>query len=490
MSAKHYLGIDLGAESGRVMLGTLENGKVTLDEMHRFPNVIITVNGTLRWDVLRLFDEIKKGIAKVTAQGIQPRGLSADTWGVDYCLTGAVEPLLGTPFNYRDSRTDGGFERAFAMMPREEIYRETGIQFMTLNTLYQLHAHNTADPALLKSADKLLCMGDFLNFLFSGHPVMEESLASTTQIYNPKKRAWSKKIISRFKFPKHLFPEVVPSATRIGPVRAQIAQELGLTDCAVVATCSHDTGAAIAAVPATGKNWAYLSSGTWSLMGVELPKPFIKDSALAADFTNEQGLGGTTRFLKNIIGMWLVQECRRKWEKQGHHYDYAMLTHIASEAPAFGSLINPNDARFLKPGGMPGKIQDFARETGQAVPQTHGEIIRCALESLACLYRLTLERMSSVTGKKIKTLQVVGGGIKNELLQQFTADACGVTVAAGPVEATALGNILMQAIALGDISGHEELRAIVADSFPVKYFQPARTGEWAKAVERFRSICG
>jgi len=490
MSAKHYLGIDLGAESGRVMLGTLENGKVSLDEMHRFPNVIINVNGTLRWDVLRLFDEIKKGIAKVTAQGIQPRSLSSDTGGVDYCLTGKIEPLVGTPYNYRDSRTDGGFERAFAVMSKEDIYKETGIQFMTLNTLYQLHAHNSSDPALLKSADKLLCMGDFLNFLFSGKAVMEESLASTTQIYNPKKRAWSKKIISKFKFPKHIFPDVLPSATRIAPVQPQVAHELGLTNCEVVAGCSHDTGAAIAAVPATGKNWAYLSSGTWSLMGVELTKPFVKDSALAAEFTNEQGIDGTTRFLKNIIGMWLVQECRRTWEKVGHHYDYSMLTHIASEAKPFGSLINPNDARFLKPGDMPSKIQGFCREKGQAVPETHGEIIRCALESLACLYSVTLEKISEVTGKKIKTLHVVGGGIKNELLQQFTADACGITIAAGPVEATALGNILMQSLAMGDIHNHEELRKIVSDSFPVKYFEPVNQISWKPFIERFRAICG
>lgn len=490
MNTKHYLGIDLGAESGRVMLGTLENGKVTLDEIHRFPNNIIKINGSLRWDVLRLFDEIKKGIAKVTAQGIQPRSLSSDTWGVDYSLTGRVEPLLGTPFNYRDSRTDGGLERAFSVMSKEDIYKETGIQFMTLNTLYQLHAHNDSDPALLKSADKLLCMGDFLNFLFSGRPVMEASLASTTQMYNPKKRAWSKKIISKFKFPKHIFPEILPSASRIGPVQPLVAGELGLANCEVVASCSHDTGAAIAAVPATGKNWAYLSSGTWSLMGVELAKPFIKETALATEFTNEQGLGGTTRFLKNIIGMWLVQECRRSWEKEGHHYDYSMLTHIASEAKAFGSLINPNDARFLKPGDMPTQIQDFARETGQTVPQTHGEIIRCALESLACLYSLTLEKIAGLTGRKIKVLHVVGGGIKNELLQQFTADACGLKVATGPVEATALGNILMQALAMGDIQSHEELRKIVSDSFPVKYFHPSNSDQWKETLERFRAICG
>jgi len=480
--------MDLGAESGRVMLGTLDNGKVALEEIHRFPNSPIRVNSTLRWDVLRIYDELKKGAALVTKRGITVAGLSADSWGVDYVLLRKNEPMLTAPFNYRDSRTDGGFDRAFAVVPRETIFKETGIQFMTLNTLFQMHAHVTEDAALLKAADHFLCMGDYINYLFSGVVKAEESLASTTQLYNPRKKEWAWKIINKFKIPKHVFPEVIPSGSVLGEVLPSIADELGLRGAKVIATCSHDTGAAVAAIPGEGNDWAYLSSGTWSLMGVELQKPLVKPECLEANFTNEQGLGGTTRFLKNIVGLWLIQECRRQWAKEGTEYDYATLTQLAAAAPAFGPLINPNDESFNKPDSMPSKIQDFCRHTGQGIPQSHGEILRCAMESLALFYRVTLEKMQQLTKRKIKRLHVVGGGSKNELLVQFTANALQLPVLAGPVEATAIGNILIQALALGDIKSHEELRSIVKNSFEVKVFQPEEKDQWTAALERFRHI--
>ncbi|MDX2225783.1 MAG: rhamnulokinase family protein [Verrucomicrobiae bacterium] len=486
--SKHYLAIDLGAESGRIMLGTLTEGALSLEEIHRFQNPVVTVCGSLRWDILGLFNEIRNGLAKIGRQGMKVSSISSDSWGVDYVLIRGNEPTLGAPYNYRDARTDGGFERAFAVVPREEIFRETGIQFMTLNTLYQLHAHAMADPVLLKTAEKFLCIGDYINFLLCGVAKMEVSLASTTQLYNPKKKAWSKKLIGKFKFPKHLFPEVVASGTKLGPVDHRIAGDLGLTEMEVIATCSHDTGAAVAAVPAEGKNWAYLSCGTWSLMGVELEKPIINPASLAGGFTNEQGLGGTTRFLKNIIGLWIVQECRRAWAREGREYDYSTLTRMAFEAPPFGTLINPNDPRFGKPGLMPQKIQDFARETGQSVPEEHGAIIRCALESLACVYRLTLDELWSVAKRRIKTLHAVGGGIQNELLVQLTANATQVPVVAGPVEATALGNVLIQALTLGEIKSHEELRTIVRTSFPTRTFQPQDTHRWEETIVRFKTL--
>jgi len=462
-----YIACDLGAESGRVMLGTLADGKVVLEEIHRFPNRAIVVNGTRRWDVLRIFDELKTGIAKINGP---VESISTDSWGVDYVWLKDNEPLLTAPYQYRDARTDGGLERANAVVPLDTIFAESGIQFMSINTLYQLHA----DPAwLFKTADRFLCIGDYFNYLFSGVAKAEESLASTTQLYNPKKHSWSKKLIRGFKFAKKVFPEVVPSGTILGP---------GPNGMKVIATCSHDTGAAVAAVPASGRGWAYLSSGTWSLLGVETKKPIINEKSRRYNFTNEVGYGGSIRFLKNIVGLWILQECRRTWGK----YEYAELTQLAEQAIPLRSLINPNDARFVKPDAMPDKIAAFCRETGQPVPTTAGEFTRCILESLALLYRKTLDQMEDATGKPIKTLHIVGGGSKNTLLNQFSANATGRTVIAGPVEATAAGNVLIQAIALGHLKDLDELRQVVRNSFEVQTYKPQ--ADWQAAYERFGKL--
>jgi rhamnulokinase len=462
----HYIACDLGAESGRVMLGTLEAGQLSLQEIHRFVNGPVRVNGTLRWDVLRLFDELKAGLAKAP---VKAESLSCDSWGVDYVWLKDNEPLLTAPFHYRDARTYD-YEKHFANVPAETIFAETGIQFMHINTLYQLAADA---PWLWKCADRFLMIGDYFNYLFSGVAKAEESLASTSQIYSPKKHAWSKKLIRRFKFNKRVFPEVVPSGTVLG-------SHNGIK---VIATCSHDTGAAVAAVPATGNGWAYLSSGTWSLLGVEAKKPIINEKSRQYNFTNEVGYGGRIRFLKNIIGLWIQQECRRAW---GNKNSYVELAKLAEQAAPLKSLINPNDPRFGQPDNMPDKIAAFCRETGQPAPASEGEFIRCVLESLALLYRQTLDQLEDVTGKPIQTLHIVGGGSQNALLNQFSANATGRTVIAGPAEATATGNILIQAIALGHLKDLDELRQVVRNSFEVRTFKPQ--GDWTSAIEKFSRL--
>jgi len=484
MPTYNYIACDLGAESGRVMLGTLADGKLTLAEVHRFSNGPVNVAGTMRWDVLRIYDELKAGIRKVAARGLKVESLSSDSWGVDYVWLKDNEPLLTVPYHYRDARTDGGFERAFAVVPKEEIFAETGIQFMTLNTLYQLHADAQRRPWVFKGADRFLCIGDYFNHLFSGVAKAEVSLASTTQLYNPKKKKWSKPLLKKLGLPAKRFPEIVPSGTVLGAA----LPELGLGDAKVIATCSHDTGAAVAAVPGEGQGWAYLSSGTWSLLGIEAKKPIITDASREANFTNEVGYGHSIRFLKNIVGLWILQECRREWAAAGNDYDYATLAKLAGAATPLQGLINPNADRFLKPGDMPAKIAVYCRETGQPVPSSHGQTVRCILESLALLYAQTIADMNRITGQQIKRLHIVGGGSKNELLNQFAANATGLPVIAGPVEGTAIGNILIQAIALGQLADLAALRQVVRDSFPVTPYAPQNDAAWPAAAQRFAKL--
>ena len=487
----HYIACDLGAESGRIMLGSLESGKLALEEIHRFPNITIKLGHSFRWDILRTFDELKKGLAKVAGRGIAASSLSVDSWGVDYVWSGLGQEMLSPAYIYRDPRTDATYEKALATVGREKIFAETGIQFMSLNTLYQLMADMKTSPELARHADGFLCIADSLNFLFSGVRKAEESLASTTQIYNPAKHSWSEDLISAFGFPRSAFPDIVPSGTVLGPLLDAVANETGLQGVSVVATCSHDTGAAVAAVPAeAGEDWAYLSSGTWSLIGVELNAPLINDATREANFTNEGGYGGTTRFLKNIVGLWILQECRRDWEGAGLKWDYAELNRLAAEAQPLRTLIDPDDARFLKPGDMPAKIQAFARETGQPIPEHPGEFTRAILESLALLYRGTLSRIEQLTGRRIKNLHIVGGGSQSELLNQFAANATGRQVLAGPVEATAIGNILVQAIADGKLNSLAALRETVRSSFPIREFQPSGEPEWKSAFDRFEKLRG
>ena len=469
MTSSTYLACDLGAESGRVMRGVLAGGKLTLEEIHRFPTGGIAIGDSLRWDLPRILDELRLGIRKAAAMG-RIDGISTDSWGVDYVLLNSLDPVLSLPYHYRDKRNDTAFQRVFLLVPRDQVYRETGIQSMGFNTLFQLQWDVSRRPGLVAQADRFLMMADWFNWAFSGVGVAEESLASTGQLYSPHTRQWSTEIIRKVGLPERLFPQVVPSGTVLGPA----LPELGAGDAQVVATCSHDTGAAVAAVPAEGEGWAYLSCGTWSLIGVEEPEPNCTKEALAENYTNELGLGGSVRFLKNIVGLWIVQECRRTWQATGQDLSYDELTRLASEAKPMVSLIDPADPRFASPGDMPQKIAAYCRETKQPVPESIGATVRCALESLAASYRRGLDTLERLTGQKLSRLHVVGGGSKNRLLMQLAADATGRQVICGPVEATAIGNLLIQALALGKIKDHAELRAIVRASFPVETFNPKR----------------
>lgn len=484
---KQYLACDLGAESGRLILGTLDEGKLTLEELHRFGNGPAATGGSLCWDIPRLFAELKIGLQAAARRKIPVASISTDSWGVDYLLYDETGAIMEPTYHYRDGRCPEGVRRAYARVSWPEIFGETGLQFLQFNTIFQLAAESAER---LSRARLILGIGDGFNYWLSGVARFEESLASTTQLYDPRAKDWSQRLIARVGLPAGLFPPIVRSGSRLGPLRAEWARETGLTGVEVVASCSHDTGAAVAAVPGKGSDWAYLSSGTWSLMGVELQSPIINDACRELNFTNEIGYGSSVRLLKNIIGLWLVQECRREWAKGGRDYDYATLTRLAAEAPAFASLINPADDRFLSPGGMPGKIAAYCVERGQPAPESPGALVRCILESLALLYRRTLDSLDRLTGRETRQLHIVGGGSKNALLNQFTANALQIPVVTGPVEATAAGNILIQAIAMGDLDSLDAARGVVRESFETTIVEPADRSAWEAAYGRFVGLVG
>jgi len=481
----YYLACDLGADSGRLILGTLDDGKISLEELHRFPTGATKVAGALHWEFDRLLNELKTGLKKAAEKKLPISSISTDSWGVDYVMYDERGLPMLPVWCYRDSRTAQGVETVKSKVEWPVIYAETGIQFMALNTIYQI-ATEPADR--LAKAKQILLIGDAINFFCSGVGRNEVSLASTTQLYNPTHKRWSKKLFSTLGLKEESFAPICASGTRLGPLKKNLATETGLPQIEVIATCSHDTGAAVAAVPGSGDNWAYLSSGTWSLMGVERPQPVINDHSRNLGFTNEIGYGNSVRLLKNIIGLWLIQESRRHWMKSGKKIEFAELEKEAIAAPAFVSLINPDDPRFLTPDNMPGKIADFCRETGQPVPATIGACVRCIYESLALFYRVVLRRTERLTGSKIERLHVVGGGSKDATLNQFTANAVKVPVLAGPTECAALGNILIQAIALGHLESHETARDVVRNSFELKTFTPQDAAQWDAAAARFEKL--
>lgn len=480
-----YLACDLGAESGRVMLGTVAAGRLNLEELHRFPNVPLRDGESLHWNVPALWQGILAGLRLAGERGVVARSVSCDSWGLDCVLLDERGELMEPVFHYRDPRTAEGVRRVFAKLPWTEVFSETGIQFMPINALYHLAMET---PERLAAARTIITLGDAFNYLLSGVARSEVSLASTTQLYNPVSRAWSAKVLAAVGLTPASFPEIVSPGTSLGPLKPEVKEATGLPETEVVTCCTHDTGSAVAAVPAVGANWAYLSSGTWSLMGVEIAEPLINDRCRELNFTNEIGHGGTVRLLKNIIGLWLVQECRRVWAAAGEVHDYAELTELAAAAEPFRSLIDPDDERFLAPADMPAAIADYCRETGQPEPRTPGEFARCCFESLALLYRRTLRRLAALTGMTIETLHIVGGGSRNELLNQFAADACEVKVVAGPVEATALGNVLVQAIAVGEVRDLATGRQLVAESFGVRTIPPGPPTAWRTAAERFAEL--
>ena len=481
----HYLACDLGADSGRLILGTLADGKISLEELHRFPTGATKVAGALHWEFDRLLNELKAGLKKAAAKNLPIASISTDSWGVDYVVYDERGLPLSPVWCYRDARTAQGVEAVKEKVEWPVIYAETGIQFMALNTIYQIA---TEPPERLARAKHLLLIGDAFNFFCSGVARNEVSLASTTQLYNPTGKQWSKRLFTTLGLREDLFAPICPSGTRLGPMKKNLATEVGLPPIEVVASCSHDTGAAVAAVPASGENWAYLSSGTWSLMGVEWPQPVINDQSRKLGFTNEIGYGDTVRLLKNIVGLWLIQESRRHWNKGAKKYEFAELEKLAAASAPFVSLINPDDPRFLGPDDMPVKIADFCRETGQPAPADIGACVRCIYESLALFYRVTLRRTERLIGKKIERLHIVGGGSKDATLNQFTANALKIPVLAGPTECAALGNILVQAIALGHVGSHQAAREIVRNSFELKTFTPQDSAQWDAAAARFEKL--
>jgi len=483
----NYLACDLGADSGRLMLGSLEAGKISLQELHRFPNGPTKTNGALYWNIEGLFAELKTGLKKAAATQLPIASISTDSWGVDYVLYDERGLIMPPVWCYRDGRTALGIENVRDKVAWPIIYAITGIQFMAFNTIYQVASE---PPERLQQAKQILLIGNAFNYFCSGVARNEVSSASTTQLYNPTYNRWSIRLFAALGLREGLFAPLCPSGTKLGPLKKSLATESGLPPIEVIATCSHDTGAAVAAIPASGGNWAYLSSGTWSLMGVELPKPVINEQARSMGFTNEIGFGDTVRLLKNIIGLWIVQECRRQWAKEGAKYEFAELEKLAAAAPPFVSLINPDDARFLSPDNMPEKIADFCRETNQPVPASHGAYVRCIYESLALFYRSTLRKLERLTGKKIEKLHIVGGGSKDATLNQFAANALKIPVFAGPAECAALGNLLIQAITLGHVASHAAAREIVRNSFELKIFTPQDAEQWDAAATRFEKLAG
>ena len=484
---KHYLACDLGADSGRLMLGTLDEGKIILEELHRFPNGPVKTAGALHWNLDGLFAELKAGLKKAAARRLPIASLSTDSWGVDYVLYDGSGRMLPPVWHYRDARTARGVENVKARVDWPTIYAETGIQFMALNTIYQLAAE---PPERLAGARQLLLIGNAFNYFCSGVAKNEVSLASTTQLYNPQTRTWSKKLFPALGLREELFAPLCPSGTRLGPLKKDLAAEAGLPPIEVIASCSHDTGSAVAAVPASGENWACLSSGTWSIMGVEWPHPVITDQGRDLGFTNEIGYGNSVRLLKNIVGLWLVQECRRQWLKEGNNTILPTLEQLAAAAPPFVSLINPNDPRFLSPDDMPEKIAGFCRETGQPVPANPAAFMRCIYESLALNYRAVLGALEQLIGKKIERLHIVGGGSQATTAQSICRQRAEDSRAGRPTECTALGNILVQAITLGHLPSLAAAREVVRNSFALKTVTPQDAAPWDAAAERFEKLPG
>jgi rhamnulokinase len=487
-SAKKFLAFDLGAESGRGIGGVFDGQKLQLDVINRFPNGAVRTLDTLHWDVLALHHSMLETLRLCKAVYGSIDGVGVDTWGVDFALLGRGGVLLGDPRHYRDPHTEGIMEQAFARVPRAEIFRRTGIQFMRFNTLFQLLALQRDRSPLLEAAETLLFMPDLFHYWFTGIKVNEYTDASTSQMLDPQSRSWAYELIGAFGLPSKILGTLVQPGTVLGPLRASIVTETGINAAPVIAPAAHDTASAVVAVPASASSWAYISSGTWSLMGVELKQPLVGDAALAANFTNEGGVGGTTRFLKNIMGLWLVQECRRAWDRDGTRHGYDELMRQAETATPFASLVNPNDPSFILPANMPVTLADFCRRTGQPAPDSIGATVRCALESLALCYRWVLERLEALTGQRAEVIHIVGGGSQNGLLNQFTADACNRPVLAGPVEATAIGNVLVQALGAGVLGSLADAREVVRRSFEVRTFSPRQPDAWHEPYERFRAF--
>lgn len=485
----NVLAFDFGASSGRAMLGRFDGERITLEEVHRFGNDPVYVNGTLYWDTLRQLFEIKQGLTK--AKHTAPfASIGIDTWGVDFGLLDAKGNLLENAVHYRDQRTKTAIADVGALISDEELYRRTGIQFMYFNTIYQLFALSRQRPELLERADCALLTPDLMCYFLTGSRQSEYSIASTTALIDPWTRQWDGELLRRIGVKPDLFPPVVPAGTVAAPLSEAVCEELGLEPVPVIRVASHDTASAVVSVPATEEHFIYISSGTWSLMGIESGEPMITEETARLNYTNEGGYGGKIRYLKNIMGLWLIQEVRRQWIREGLSLSYADMEREALTKPAFVSFIDPDDLIFAPPGNMPRRIRQRCEETNQPVPQDVGAVVRCIYESLALKYRDTKENIEGVVGRRFRAMHVVGGGTKDGLLSQFTANACNAKVVAGPIEATAMGNCAVQLMALGRIKDLGEARRIIRASFDTKHYEPQDTRAWDEAFVRYKKIWG
>ena len=483
MPDARYLAFDLGAESGRALLASFNGERLGIEDLHRFPNEPVHAGEDLQWDVLRLWHELQHGLAAARSTGIaELDGVGLDAWGVDYALLGEGGTLVANPHHYRDTRTGGVVEEVLSIVPREEIYAATGIQFMQINTLYQLYAACKRTPGLIAAAKHFFTVPDLFNYWLTGEIACEYTNATTTQMFDPVRRDWSRPLLTRLGLPVGILTPTVEPGTVLGSLRTQLLAKSGLRSAPVIVPACHDTGSAVAAISLTGKS-VFLSSGTWSLMGAEVAAPIITETARLLNFTNEGGVCGTTRLLKNIMGMWLLQGCRKCWSD----LDYGTLVAMASPRPSLRSLVDPDDPSFFHPDDMTKAIAAFCTSTGQPAPEQPADFVQTILESLALKYRYVLECLEKLTGSRYDTIRVVGGGARNRALNQFTAEATGRTVVAGPIEATALGNIAMQLLATGRVGSLQEARKIIDNSFPVDVFEPVDPQPWQDAYERFRS---
>jgi rhamnulokinase len=486
---EHYLAFDLGAESGRAILGILdEAGHVKIEQLHRFPNGMINVLGSLHWDVLGLYRELLQSMRILAAKHTDsPTSIGVDTWGIDFALLDSLGNLIGAPFAYRDPRTKGAMEEFFSRIPRARLYQLTGTQFLPSNSVFQLYSMVRDRSPQLQIAADLLFTPDLLNYYLTGIKKSEFTFATTSQLYNPTTGTWENEIFQQLGVSKGIMQAIVPPGTILGEISENISAQTGLKSVPVVTVATHDTGSAVAAVPASGENFVFISSGTWSCMGIESPLPIINEKTLNYDMSNEGCVGGTFRVLKNIMGLWLLQECRKEWAKT-REYCYDELVKMAENCAPLCTIIDPDCPEFLNPASMPLTIQEYCRRTKQPVPEDLGQFVRTVMESLALAYRFTLAQLTEISGWRIEQIHIIGGGSQNQLLCQFTADATGLPVCAGPVEATATGNILVQAMAFGRISSLAELRQVVRRSFKLNHYQPRRIAHWDDAYQRFLKL--
>lgn len=485
------LAFDFGASSGRAILSKFDGDKISLHEIHRFSNDPVMFTGTLYWDVLRLMNEMKTALICCKQEGHGDlKSVASDTWGVDFGLLDKNGSLISNPVHYRDTRTDGMQEEAAKIIPDRAFYESTGIQFMKLNTVYQLMSMGRTQPELLELADKLLFMPDLFNYYLTGEKLCEYSIASTSQMMDARKKDWDRALLQKLGINVGLLGDIVPSGTLAGSLSKQMCQGTGLKDVQVIAVGGHDTASAVLAVPAMKEHFAYISSGTWSLLGTECPDPVINDTTFGLNYTNEGGFGGRIRLLKNIMGLWILQESKRQWELETGPVPFDLLDAEAEKAEPFYAFIDPDDGLFYEPGDMPSRIQQYCKNSGQRIPETKGQITRCIMESLAMKYRYAFTALEKIRGVEFDSLHIVGGGCKNTILLRFTASALGKPVIAGPVEATAAGNVAGQLICLGELKDIAQAREMILRSFEPKIIEPSRTREWDAAYETFLNVTG